>query len=108
MADDLTLRLTRDQALVLSDWLDKVIGTQRFDAIADEDGAVWSALHSISGTLETSLVEIFMPDYPARLDAARARLRADLGADVVQDRQPQRNVGRHDSGDQDDCEEPGS
>ncbi|MFG1887067.1 hypothetical protein ACGFIR_04260 [Micromonospora sp. NPDC049051] len=98
MAEDFTIKLTHDQALVLSDWLDKVIGTKRFDAIVDEDIAVWSALHRISGTLDKSFVEIFMPDYTARLDAARTRLLADLGDHFVQGRQVQRGAGHHDSG----------
>ncbi|SCL36801.1 hypothetical protein GA0074692_4449 [Micromonospora pallida] len=108
MADDFTINLTRDQALVLSDWLYNVIGTERFDAIANEDVAVWSALHRISGALETSLVEIFMPDYAARLEAARARLRAGLGDYFVQKCQPKRDAEQHNGGDQDGCEEPGA
>ncbi|MFI6261877.1 hypothetical protein [Micromonospora sp. NPDC051006] len=91
MAEEFTIELSRDQALVLSDWLDKVIGTQRFDAVADEDVAVWSALHRISGTLETKLVEIFMPDYGERLEAARERLLDDLGDYFVQERQARRS-----------------
>lgn len=108
MAEDFTIKLTHDQALVLSDWLDQVIGTQRFDAIVDEDIAVWSALHRISGTLETSLAEIFMPDYTARLDGARARLLADLGDYFVQDRQARRDAGCRDSGYADDRDGSGS
>ncbi|MEH0937749.1 hypothetical protein [Micromonospora psammae] len=68
------IKLSHDQALVLSDWLDRVIGTAAFDRLVD-DPAVWSALYSISGPLETSLPELFMPDYKARLEAARERLR---------------------------------
>ncbi|WP_281594747.1 hypothetical protein [Micromonospora sp. WMMD882] len=100
MAGDVSIKLTQDQALVLSAWLDKVIGTARFDALADEDVAVWAALHRISGALETSLAEIFTPEYAAHLDAARERLRADLGADFVQDRQPQRHARHREDGDQ--------
>ncbi|GAB3155117.1 hypothetical protein GCM10027290_50830 [Micromonospora sonneratiae] len=102
VVDDFTIKLTRDQALVLADWLDRVIGTERFDAIADEDVAVWSALHRISGTLDKSLAEVFMPDYAARLTAARARLLADLGDYFVQERAAQRNVGHHDSSHRDE------
>ncbi|MGN9807298.1 hypothetical protein [Micromonospora sp. L32] len=71
--DRFAIELSHDQALVLSDWLDRVIGTEGFDRLVD-DPAVWSALYSISGPLETSLPELFMPDYKARLEAARERL----------------------------------
>ncbi|MEV4479543.1 hypothetical protein [Micromonospora coxensis] len=98
MAEDFTIKLTNDQALVLSDWLHRVIGTERFDAIVGEDTAVWSALHRISGTLDKSLMEIFMPDYTARLDAARTRLLADLGDYFGQERQVQRDAGHDNSG----------
>ncbi|MEV0392161.1 hypothetical protein [Polymorphospora rubra] len=77
--DDFTIKLTRDQALVLSDWLYRKIGTAEFDGLVNRDRAVWSPLHQIAGTLETSLVEVFMPDYAGRLDAARERLLDSLG-----------------------------
>jgi hypothetical protein len=93
---------------VLSDWLDKVIGTERFDVIVDEDIAVWSALHRISGALDKSLAEIFMPDYTTRLDAARTRLLADLGDYFVQERQVQQDAGHHDSGYEDHRDGSGS
>jgi hypothetical protein len=38
------------------------------------DRAGWPPIHAVSGALERSLVEVFMPDYGARLDAARQRL----------------------------------
>lgn len=77
--DDFTIKLTRDQALVLSDWLDRMMGTAEFDSLVNQDRAVWSPLYRIAGTLETSLVEVFVPDYAARLDAARERLLDGLG-----------------------------
>jgi hypothetical protein len=73
------IKLTRDQALVLSDWLDRVIGTAEFDGVVNQDRAVWSSLYRIAGALETSLPEVFMPDYTLRLVAARQRLLATLG-----------------------------
>lgn len=42
------------------------------------DRAVWSPIYAISGTLDKTLSEIFMPDYGPRLEAAKERLRADL------------------------------
>jgi hypothetical protein len=77
--DHLLLRLSHDQALVLSDWLARVMGTQPFDTLVDEDPAVWSSLYAISGTLEMSLVDVVAPDYGTRLERARRRLLADLG-----------------------------
>jgi hypothetical protein len=77
--DDFTIKLTRDQALVLSDWLDRMMGTSAFDGLVNQERAVWSPLYTISGALETSLAEIFIPDYSARLDNARERLLASLG-----------------------------
>lgn len=77
--DGLTITLTRDQALVLSDWLDRQMGTPAFDNFVNAERAVWSPLYRIAGTLETSLVEVFMPEYSDRLHAARERLLDSLG-----------------------------
>jgi hypothetical protein len=77
--DDLTIKLTKDQAFVLSHWLDRMMGTPAFDNLVNEERAVWSPLHTIAGTLDKSLVEIFMPDYSGRLHDARERLLDDLG-----------------------------
>ncbi|MET9876462.1 hypothetical protein ABZZ36_17780 [Actinacidiphila glaucinigra] len=68
------IKLTRDQAFVLSDWLYEVMmKSDQLSAIVP-DKAVWSAVYAISGTLETTLPEIFMPDYVGRLEQARRRL----------------------------------
>ncbi|MFI7060643.1 hypothetical protein ACIBL3_06650 [Kribbella sp. NPDC050124] len=76
-----TIQLTHDQALVLSDWLYEVtMESDQLSAIVT-DRAVWSPLHTISGTLDKTLAEIFMPDYVDRLDAARRRLREAMGGD---------------------------
>jgi hypothetical protein len=77
--DDLTIKLNRDQAFVLSDWLYRRMGTATFDKLVNEDPAVWSPLYTIAGTLEKSLVEAFMPDYTSRLHGARERLLDSLG-----------------------------
>ncbi|KAA0929757.1 hypothetical protein [Streptomyces apricus] len=79
----ITIKLTRDQAFVLSDWLYRVMfRSDDLQGIID-DRAVWSPVYAISGTLDKTLSEIFMPDYGPRLEAAKERLRADLygGAD---------------------------
>ncbi|MFE2540467.1 hypothetical protein [Actinacidiphila glaucinigra] len=71
--DSVMITLTGDQALVLSDWPARMEGSATFNALV-ADGAVWSALHRISGALDTSLVAIFAPDYAERLQAARQRI----------------------------------
>jgi hypothetical protein len=80
VADEHTIRLTSDEALVLSDWLDQVMGTRAFDEIVNQDRAVWAPLYRISGTLETTSREVFALDYAARLAAARERLLTELDA----------------------------
>jgi hypothetical protein len=77
--EELTIKLSKDQALVLSDWLDHVMGTPAFDNLVNEEPAVWSPLHRIAGTLNKSLGEVFMPDYSRRLHVARERLLDGLG-----------------------------
>ncbi|MER5916868.1 hypothetical protein ABT124_42545 [Streptomyces sp. NPDC001982] len=73
-----TIRLTRDQAFVLSDWLYQVMfQSDDLEGIV-RDRAVWSPIYAISGTLDKRLSEIFMPDYAPRLEAAKERLRINL------------------------------
>ncbi|MFF9341735.1 MULTISPECIES: hypothetical protein [unclassified Streptomyces] len=75
------IKLTRDQAFVLSDWLYEVMmRSDKLDAIVP-DRAVWSGIYAISGTLETTLPEVFMPDYVGRLEQARRRLSELVGSD---------------------------
>ncbi|WP_328415214.1 hypothetical protein OG470_22635 [Micromonospora sp. NBC_00389] len=74
---EVVLKLSHDQALVLSDWLDRMESSRTFAQVVD-DRAVWSALHTISGTLDKSLVGIFSPDYVQLLEAARQRLLKDV------------------------------
>lgn len=74
----ITIRITRDQAFVLSDWLYQVMfQSDDLEGIVP-DRAVWSPIYAISGTLDKTLSEIFMPDYGLRLEAAKERLRVDL------------------------------
>lgn len=72
------LTLTIDQALVLSDWLERVMPRDDFSTFVD-DRAVWSPLLKISGTLETNLPEVFDPSYKGLLEQARGRLVSELG-----------------------------
>ncbi|MFF0398629.1 hypothetical protein ACFYSJ_23130 [Streptomyces sp. NPDC005248] len=66
------------------------------DAIVS-DRAVWSGIYAISGTLEKSLVEIFMPDYAGRLGQARQRLLDAMGGD--EEVEATQGVSREPSGD---------
>ena len=70
--------LTRDQAIVLSDWLNRVMHQKSFTQVVD-DRAVWSPLLRISGSLEASLSEVFDPKYHEIHSGARERLLAELG-----------------------------
>ncbi|WP_329167363.1 hypothetical protein OHB49_44780 (plasmid) [Streptomyces sp. NBC_01717] len=70
---EIIIKLTPDEALVLSDWLEQVQMTGLSRHI--DDSAVWAPLHRIAGTLDKSLPGIFAADYAERLEAARRRLR---------------------------------
>jgi hypothetical protein len=79
MAEEFTISLSHDQALVLSPWLNEVMGIPEFATIVNGDPAVWSPLHRIAGNLDKAIPDIVAPDYTHRLAAARERLRAALG-----------------------------
>ena len=68
-------QITSDQALVLSDWLEKLQMTDVSRVI--DDPAVWSPIHRIAGNLDKTLPELFATDHGPRLEAARQRLRAE-------------------------------
>ncbi|MFI0740638.1 hypothetical protein ACH4PU_21485 [Streptomyces sp. NPDC021100] len=80
MAEEpITIKFTRDQALVLSDWLYRAMHqSDVLDDLLKTDRAVWSPISTISGALETTLAEIFMPDYDERLKTARQRLMVEM------------------------------
>ncbi|MFD9497610.1 hypothetical protein ACFWBM_15810 [Streptomyces sp. NPDC059980] len=69
-----TIKLTRDEALVLSHWLEKLQMTDLSQVV--DDPAVWAPIHTIAGTLDKTLPELFASDYAERLEAARQRLAA--------------------------------
>lgn len=76
MADGhITVKFTNDEALVLSHWLYRLQMTDLRRTV--DDPAVWAPIHRLSGTLDTTLPELFAPDYDERLDAARRRLRPE-------------------------------
>lgn len=70
-----TVKLTSDEALVLSHWLEKLQMTDLSRVV--DDPAVWAPIHRIAGTLDKVLPELFAPDYDQRLEAARQRLRRE-------------------------------
>ncbi|MFJ9824699.1 hypothetical protein ACIRSU_09995 [Streptomyces sp. NPDC101160] len=70
-----TIKLTSDEALVLSEWLERLQMTDLSRVV--DDAAVWAPIHRIAGTLDKSLPGLFAPDYAQRLEAARRRLRPE-------------------------------
>ncbi|MFE6225572.1 MULTISPECIES: hypothetical protein [unclassified Streptomyces] len=70
-----TIKLTRDEALVLSHWLEKLQMTDLGRVV--DDPAVWAPIHRIAGTLDVALPEIFASDYHQRLESARQRLQPE-------------------------------
>lgn len=70
--DGVTIRLTGDEALVLSHWLERLQMTDLGELV--DDPSVWAPIHKIAGTLDKALPELFASDYDQRLSAARERL----------------------------------
>ncbi|WP_329529408.1 hypothetical protein [Streptomyces sp. NBC_01462] len=70
-----TIKLTSDEALVLSHWLEKLQMTDLSQVV--DDPAVWAPIHRIAGTLDKTFPELFASDYDERLEAARQRLRTE-------------------------------
>jgi hypothetical protein len=79
MAEDvITIRLSPDQALVLSDFFFRF---QESDQLAFAHPAEFYALSAVAGQIESSLVEPLRPDYNALVAAARHRLAGDHEGD---------------------------
>lgn len=72
---EVTIKLTSDEALVLSHWLEKLQMTD-FSRVVD-DPAVWAPIHRIAGTLDKALPELFAADFDQRLEAACQRLQPE-------------------------------
>ncbi|MFD8261347.1 hypothetical protein ACFV19_20970 [Streptomyces griseoluteus] len=70
-----TIKLTSDEAVVLSHWLERLQMTDLGRVV--DDPAVRAPIHRIAGTLDKALPELFAPDYDQRLEAARQRLRPE-------------------------------
>jgi hypothetical protein len=71
MPDDVVVRLTKSQALVLFEWMSNADSWPRttFDHPAEES-AVWVVL----GQLESALTEPLAPNYKVLLNEARAQV----------------------------------
>ena len=72
MVEDVTLTLSRDEALVLFDWLHRFNSGEghRF-----EDQAEQRVLWNLEASFESTLAEPFNPAYGEILAAARSRVR---------------------------------
>ncbi|MEO3743723.1 hypothetical protein [Plantactinospora sp. B5E13] len=73
--DDVVLRLSRDEALVLFDWLTRTDGQSNDFGDVVEDQAEQRALWNLVCLLERELVEPLSPTYRELVDRARERLR---------------------------------
>lgn len=77
--EDIEIRLTVDEALVLSDWLERLQMTDLSRIVDEDDRALWAPIHRIAAKLDKSLPGIFASNYTELLEAAKERLRpADL------------------------------
>jgi len=73
VADEISLELSRDQALVFFEWLARTGSTDQ--PAAFEDQAEQRVLWDLESALEAVLTEPLSPDYRTKLEAARARVR---------------------------------
>jgi hypothetical protein len=73
VADEVSLTLSRDQALVLFEWLARTGASDQ--PAAFEDQAEQRVLWDLESSLEAVLVEPLRDDYRALVENARARLR---------------------------------
>lgn len=70
--NDVTLRLTADEALVLFEWLHRC--EDQGVIVQPEHDGERTALFNLSALLERELVEPFQQNYGELVDRARARL----------------------------------
>jgi hypothetical protein len=74
MSEPIQIPLSRDEALVLLDWL-----AANVDTLSFRDQAEQRVLWDIEAMLEAQLVEPFASNYAELLQAARARVRDPEG-----------------------------
>jgi hypothetical protein len=72
--DDVTFILSKDEALVLFEWL---FTAKALSRLPDEGTAEERVFWRLEGILEKTLAEPFRSDYAALVEAARLRLLAD-------------------------------
>ncbi len=73
MKDELSITLTKDEALVLFDFLARFNETDHADIF--EDQAEQKSLWIIEGQLEKQLTEPFLPNYKEIINEARNKIR---------------------------------
>ncbi|MEI8409730.1 MULTISPECIES: hypothetical protein [unclassified Kribbella] len=73
MANEISIVLTRDQALVLFEWLGRTGAAEQ--PAAFEDQAEQRVLWDLEAALESVLTEPLRDDYQELVETARARLR---------------------------------
>lgn len=73
VADQISLRLSRDEAIVLFDWLTRT--SEAGEPAVFVDQAEQRVLWDIEAALEARLTEPLAADYRARLDTARGKIR---------------------------------
>lgn len=73
MADEVSIGLSRDQALVLFEWLARTAAGEQPASFVDQ--AEQRVLWDLEATLEKYLTEPFKSDYRHLLEAARGRVR---------------------------------
>ncbi|GAA2960686.1 hypothetical protein GCM10010518_54430 [Kitasatospora cinereorecta] len=66
-----TIKLTSDEALVLSHWLERLQMADLSRVV--DDPAVWAPIHRIARTLDKALPELFAPDWADLLRDCRRR-----------------------------------
>lgn len=77
----ITVTLSRDEALVLHEWLARVVDDENGAGIADtveDDAEIW-ALNAVLVLLEQTLTAPYEPAFDKLLKAARKRIRDKTG-----------------------------
>ncbi len=73
----LTIKLKKDEALVIFEYLSKFQKSSEFDKL---DGSKKHSLLQILGQLEKNLVEPFNPNYKGLLESSKQKLREKFGS----------------------------
>lgn len=81
MSDTVTVTLSRDEALVLHEWLARVVDEENGEGVAEtlEDEAEIWALSALYAQLEQVMTEPYEPGFEKLLKAARKALLARTG-----------------------------